>query len=55
MILPKQNYNTLIVSKIVVFKPKNSVLPKQNLQIIEIQSITSVILPKQKYSLFAFA
>ena len=49
------DYNTLIVSKIVVFKPKNSVLPKQNLQIIEIQSITSVILPKQKYSLFAFA
>ena len=30
-------------------------MPKQNLQIIEIQSITSVILPKQKYSLFAFA
>ena len=36
--------------------PKNKrVLPKQNLQMIEIQCVISVILPKQKYSLFSFA
>ena len=45
----------LIINKVVAFNPENSVLPKQNLQTIEIQRIISAILPKQKYSLFAFA